>query len=264
MIMDNEKIKSSRNRRSRNERKNDMSSDMILLLNKNKPEKRKRIRNFNKIRQLEILLVNIKYANDSNNLEDALKELNKIEVIDKNLHEIKQEISENFNDTFEMIDNLKIGDQIRQNHIRFRNIDDFESYINSIDQNYDIDDCIFNGYNYKINTPQFSKIKRSDFGNGCNFDKIIIEYCGNNCFIPTKGYCFIKGINYLTGQDYKQQYLDFIRNEKRRSNIMTKARIQPFCRANNINLGYWDGERVFPDLSRIEIVLYFYSIITFV
>ena len=27
---------------------------------------------------------------------------------------------------------------------------------------------------------------------------------------------------------------------------MTKARIQPFCRANNINLGYYDGERVFP------------------
>ena len=27
---------------------------------------------------------------------------------------------------------------------------------------------------------------------------------------------------------------------------MTKARIQPFCRSNNINLGYFDGERVFP------------------
>ena len=27
---------------------------------------------------------------------------------------------------------------------------------------------------------------------------------------------------------------------------MTKARIQPFCRANNINLEYFDGERVFP------------------
>ena len=26
---------------------------------------------------------------------------------------------------------------------------------------------------------------------------------------------------------------------------MTKARIQPFCRANNNNLGYYDGERVF-------------------
>ena len=27
---------------------------------------------------------------------------------------------------------------------------------------------------------------------------------------------------------------------------MTKARTQPFCRANNINLGYFDGTRVFP------------------
>ena len=27
---------------------------------------------------------------------------------------------------------------------------------------------------------------------------------------------------------------------------MTKARIQAFCRANNINLRYFDGERVFP------------------
>ena len=34
--------------------------------------------------------------------------------------------------------------------------------------------------------------------------------------------------------------------KKKRSNIMTKARIQPFCRANNINLRYYDGERVFP------------------
>ena len=27
---------------------------------------------------------------------------------------------------------------------------------------------------------------------------------------------------------------------------MTKARIQPFCRANNIKLGYVDGRRIFP------------------
>ena len=50
----------------------------------------------------------------------------------------------------------------------------------------------------------------------------------------------------MTGQDYKQEYLDFIRNEKRRTNIMTMARIQPFCRANNFNLGYDNNDRVFP------------------
>ena len=66
------------------------------------------------------------------------------------------------------------------------------------------------------------------------------------CFIPTKGYCFVECINYLTGQEYKQQYLDFIRNEKTRSNIMTKARIQPFCEANHIDLGYYNDDRVFP------------------
>ena len=33
---------------------------------------------------------------------------------------------------------------------------------------------------------------------------------------------------------------------KRRSNIMTMARFQPFCRANNNNLGYFNGDRVFP------------------
>ena len=51
--------------------------------------------------------------------------------------------------------------------------------------------------------------------------KKIIEYRGNNCYIPTKGYCFNKCVKYLTGQYYKQQYPDFIRNEKRILNIMT-------------------------------------------
>ena len=145
-----------------------------------------------------------------------------------------------------MVGNLKVGDQIRQTHVRFRNMDDFEAYINSIDQDYDSDDSIFNGYIYRIDTPQFNKVNRSQYGNGCDFKHEIIEYRGNNCFIPTKRYCFVKCINFLTGQDYKQQYLEFIRNERRRSNIMTKARIQPFCRANNISLGYYNDDRVFP------------------
>ena len=145
-----------------------------------------------------------------------------------------------------MVGNLKVGGQIRQTNIRFRNMDDFEAYIIAIDEGYDAEDAIFNGHIYKINTPQFNKVNRSQYGNGCDFKHEIIEYRGNNCFIPTKGYCFVKCVNFLTGEDYKQQYLDFSRSEQRRSNIMTKARFQPFCRANKINLGYYDGERVFP------------------
>ena len=145
-----------------------------------------------------------------------------------------------------MVGNLKVDDQTCQTIIRFRNMDDYESYINSIDEGCDAEDAIFNVYVYKINTPHFNKVNRSQYGIGCDYKHEIIEYKGNICFIPTKGYCFVKWVNFLTGRDYKEQYLDFIRNEKRRSNIMTKARIQPFCRANNNNLGYFDGYGVFP------------------
>ena len=189
-----------------------------------------------------------------------MKELNKIQVIDKNLHEIKHEILIDYEGVFEMDGNLKVGDQIRQTRISFRNINDYEAYINSIDQDYDSEDAIFNGYIYKINTPQFNKINRSQYGNGCNFDKIIVEYRGNKCYIPTKGYCFVKCINYLTGQDYRQEYLDFIRNGSRRSNVMTMARTQPCLRKLGINLGYYNGERVFPRTVTIRVsALYLYN-----
>ena len=260
MIINNETKKLSRNRKRRIARRLNMSDDMKLLLNKIKSEKKKKSKNFNKIKQLERLLVNIKYANDPEKLNNALKELNKIEIVNKNLHEIKNEILQDYIGVFEMVGNLKIGDQIRQTHIRFRNMDDYEAYINSIDQDYDSDDAIFNGYIYKLDTPIFNKVNRSQYGNGCDFKHEIIEYRGNNCFIPSKGYCFVKCINFLTGQDYKQQYLEFIRNERRRSNIMTKARIQPFCRANNISLGYYNGERVYPETIRNrQIALYLYN-----
>ena len=76
-----------------------------------------------------------------------------------------------------------------------------------------------------------------------------------------KGYCFVKCNNYLTGEEYKEQYLDFIRNEKRRSNIMTKATIQPFCRTNNKNLGQYNEDRVFPrSVTNRDSALYLYNI----
>ena len=123
MIINNENKELSRNRKRRINRKNKINDDMRVLLNKIKSEKKKKNKNIDKIKQLEILLVNIKYANNPDKLQSALKELNKIQVIDKNLHEIKQEILIDYEGVFEMVGNLKIGDQIRQTHIRFTNMD---------------------------------------------------------------------------------------------------------------------------------------------
>ena len=235
--MNNENKKLSRNRKKRIGRRKKINDVMKLLSNKIRTEKKQKKKNFDKIIQLEILLVRIKYADKPIKLERALRELNKIQVINKNLHEIKNEILLDSVGAFEMVDNLKVVNQIRQTNIRFRNINDFEAYINSIDSGYDAEDAFFIGHIYKINTPIFNKVNRSQYGNCCYFKNEIFEYRGNNCFRTTKGYCCVKCVNFITGQDYVQQYLVFIRKEKRRSIFMTKARIQPHCRANNTNLG---------------------------
>ena len=159
-----------------------------------------------------------------------------------------------------MFGKLSVGDQVREKHIRFRNSADNEAYINVIDERYEAEDALFNGYNYKINTLQFNLVRRSQGGIGCDLKHEIIEDPGNICFIPTKGYCFIKCIKYLTGGDYKEQYLDFIRNEERRSNIMTMVRVQPCLRKVGVHLGYYNGEEIWPrNITEKNIALSLYN-----
>ena len=115
-----------------------------------------------------------------------------------------------------MVEELSIGDHIRQTHFRFRKITDSEHFNNAIDQDYESEDAIFNGCIYQLNTPQFNVVNISRYGNGCDFKHQFIEYCGNNCYIPSNSSCFIKCIYYLTESDHKEQYLEFNRNEQRR------------------------------------------------
>ena len=74
-----------------------------------------------------------------------------------------------------MVGILEVGDQVRQTHIRFRNVDDYVSYINAIDEGYDAEDAIFNGYIHKLNSPQFNKVNLSQYRNGSDFENEIIE-----------------------------------------------------------------------------------------
>ena len=156
----NENKKLSRNKKRGIQRKIEMDDNMKLLLN-NKTEEKKKNKSFDDFKQLDFLLVRIKYANNPDKLESALKELKKIQVINKKLHEIKNEILVDYTSEFEMVGNLKVGDQVKQTHIRFRKISDYESYINATDEGYDAEDAIFNGYIDELDTPQFNKIKRS-------------------------------------------------------------------------------------------------------
>ena len=55
--------------------------------------------------------------------------MNKIQFVDKNLHEIEKGIVGEFIGNFERIGKISIGDQIRETQLRFRNNNDYESYI---------------------------------------------------------------------------------------------------------------------------------------
>ena len=68
MIMNNENKKLSRNKNRRKDSRNKINSDMKILLYKIKPEKKKKKKVINKFKQLEILLVRIKYADNPDKL----------------------------------------------------------------------------------------------------------------------------------------------------------------------------------------------------
>ena len=106
-------------------------------------------------------MLKIKYANNPKKLQSELKEINGIQVDKNNSHEIKQKILADYTDDFEMVGRLKVTDQTRATHIRFRNITDYDAYVIALDQEYESDVAGFNAYNYKTDTPHFNLVNRS-------------------------------------------------------------------------------------------------------
>ena len=115
MVMNKENKKLSRNRKRRIERKIKMDAKMKSLLNKIKSERKNKNKNIDKIKNFEKELVKIKYAINPNKLQSELKELIKFQVVDKNWHEIKQEMLKDYTSEVEIVGNLEVGNQSRQN-----------------------------------------------------------------------------------------------------------------------------------------------------
>ena len=154
----------------------------------------------------------------------------KIYVNNLNLHEVKSETLQDYTGDIESNGVTIIGPIEQKSINRYKNNGEFKSCIDAIYVEYVSEDVTFTGYVYELKTPQFKIVKRSTYGKGSNYMQEIVEYHGQNCSIPTSGIGFIKFINRFTKKDYTEEFLTFIRTEQRRSNVMTSARIQPFCR----------------------------------
>ena len=92
MIMNNENKKLSRNRKRRIGRKIRMSSGEKLIINKNKTEEKIKIKNIDKIKQLETLLVHNKDADNPNDVQNTLKDLNKFMLLIKTYMRLNKKV----------------------------------------------------------------------------------------------------------------------------------------------------------------------------
>ena len=135
---------------------------------------------------------------------------NKVHVYRFNLREIRNKIWLDYKGDFELNGLMIIGLVEQKTNFEFRNMDDFESFINATDIDYDSEDVTFTGYVYNFNTPQFNVVNRSAYAEGTNYGQAFDEYFGQNCYIPTSVQCFIKSSNYFTQKDYAEELLTFI------------------------------------------------------
>ena len=75
-------------------------------------------------------------------------------------------------------------------------------------------------------------------------NKAFLNIKGNTCYIPTSGRCFLNCIKFSTGNDYKENFLTFGRDVKRRNNVMTSGRFHPFGKLYSIIIGCFDGSGI--------------------
>ena len=92
-------------------------------------------------------------------------------------------------------------------------------------------------------TKIFNKIKPSDYGDGCDVFKKIVEYRANLCYIAEENECVGKCLEFIYEKDFSHQFCEFAKESQRNKNIMTSAKVQPFCKKQNINYGVYNPKQ---------------------
>ena len=204
-----------------------------------------------------------------NNNDDEINIGDFLNIVENNIVRFENDdirgILENIKDNHPFIvkGSLKINDnEPSMINSFFTNRDALNERIDKFNEGYDESIPItFTGTLIKY-TKSFNRIHRSFYGAGCNSFKKIIEYKGKLCYIPEENECFRKCLEFISTKDLTEEYRDFIKNSKRSKNIMTSARIQPFCKKYNINLGVYNlkhQEILPPSVTEKRICLYIHE-----
>ena len=151
------------------------------------------------------------------------------------IHEVSKKIKDGY--PFILKGEIRINDNDPSTiNAFFKDAEQLDKRIEKINDKYDETlNITFTGELIRY-TKTFNKIKRSNYGTGCDVFKKIVEYRGNLCYIPEENECLRKCLEFIYKKDFSQQYCDFIKESRRNKNIMTSAKVQLFCKKHNINL----------------------------
>ena len=136
------------------------------------------------------------------------------------------------------------GDTIEEYKTLFYTSQQFNSYYKKLQDTSDVKEWKFTGTVRIVETNIRLKHKRSQVGMGINSLFKIEEYCGENCYIPSDGRCFIKCFKqlYLNITNADEMFDDFLLNNNRKDGkeIMTNARFGQFNKKFNTNITYYN------------------------
>ena len=144
---------------------------------------------------------------------------------------------------------FNLGDEGETDTNRFfKNSDELAKFIDKRLDKFDDHPSIYYTGNIYRHFKNYKKVNRSNHGRGADEFNDILEYQGNNCYIPNGNGCFLKSINYIFDKDFSIEYFDFIKSYKRRPNVMSRCRIPEFCKRYEIDIGIYDlnSKRILP------------------
>ena len=103
-----------------------------------------------------------------------------------------------------------------------------KSIAKMIDRYDEILEVLFSGYTIKCTTV-FNQINGSSYGMGCDAFNKTLEYEGQFCYICTGNACFRICLENIYKRVFSNEDKELILSSDRCENIMTLAKIQPFC-----------------------------------
>ena len=125
----------------------------------------------------------------------------------------------------------------------FKDSDELVKFIDKILDKYDDHLSIYYTGNIYRHFKNFKRVNRSEHGRRANEFDNILEYEGENCYIPSGNGCFLQCINFIFEKDFSTEYFEFIQSYKRRTNVMTRCGIPEFCTRYKIDIGIYDLNR---------------------